>query len=502
MHGYLTFDVGTTAVKSCLFDDDLRLLSIANEEYTLDTDAGGRVELDPERYWQAVCGGAAEALRRAQLPPSAVSAICITTQGETLIPIGKDGHALRKAIVWLDERAKKQADTLSARFSSAEFYHETGLPELNGFLPLAKLMWIRENEPEIYRQTEKFLLLEDYLLYRLTGQLAAEKTLASSTGWFSLRTDGYWQEGLAAAGIPQEKLPELFEPGTALSAKLLPDVREKLGFRADTCVVTGTMDQTAGALGAGNLRPGCVTETTGTALCIGAALEKADLDDPNRVTVYRHVKPGLFLMLPFCMTAGLFLKWFKDTFCEAECRQAEQEHRSVYELLDELAEQTPPGAGGLLALPYLTGSIQPCSNPNARGVFFGIGLDTKKQHFLRAVYESVAFMLRENLELLTRVNHMPVTQIRSLGGGAKSAVWRQIKADVTGIPVGLAVQSESTSLGAAMLASVACGGKASLEQAAQAADRAVVWTKPDRAGRYEQAYQKYCELFRTLNPLF
>lgn len=190
MHGYLTFDVGTTAVKSCLFDDDLRLLSIANEEYTLDTDAGGRVELDPERYWQAVCGGAAEALRRAQLPPSAVSAICITTQGETLIPIGKDGRALRKAIVWLDERAKKQADTLSARFSSAEFYHETGLPELNGFLPLAKLMWIRENEPEIYRQTEKFLLLEDYLLYRLTGQLAAEKTLASSTGWFSLQTDG------------------------------------------------------------------------------------------------------------------------------------------------------------------------------------------------------------------------------------------------------------------------------------------------------------------------
>lgn len=135
-------------------------------------------------------------------------------------------------------------------------------------------------------------------------------------------------------------------------------------------------------------------------------------------------------------------------------------------------------------------------------MFFGIGLDTKKQHFLRAVYESVAFMLRENLELLMRVNHMPVTQIRSLGGGAKSAVWRQIKADVTGIPVGLAAQSESTSLGAAMLAAVACGGKASLEQAAQAADRAVVWTKPDGAGRYEQAYQKYCELFRTLNPLF
>ena len=312
----------------------------------------------------------------------------------------------------------------------------------------------------------------------------------------------YWQEGLAAAGIPQEKLPELFEPGTALAAKLLPDVREKLGFREDTLVVTGAMDQTAGALGAGNLRPGCVTETTGTALCIGAALEEPNLNDPNRVTIYRHVKPGLFLMLPFCMTAGLFLKWFKDTFCEAECRQAEQEHRSVYELLDELAEQTPPGAGGLLALPYLTGSIQPCSNPNARGVFFGIGLDTKKRHFLRAVYESVAFMLRENLELLMRVNHMQITQIRSLGGGAKSAAWRQIKADVTGIPVGLAAQSESTSLGAAMLAAVASGGMPSLECAVKTADRGVIWTRPSGAGSYEQAYRKYCELFRPLNPLF
>lgn len=170
--------------------------------------------------------------------------------------------------------AQKSADTLSARFSSAEFYHETGLPELNGFLPLAKLMWIRENEPEIYRQTEKFLLLEDYLLYRLTGQFAAEKNARVQHRLVQPPNRRLLAGGPCGGGHPAGEAAELFEPGTVLPAKLLPDVREKLGFRADTLVVTGAMDQTAGALGAGNLRPGCVTETTGTALCIGAALEK------------------------------------------------------------------------------------------------------------------------------------------------------------------------------------------------------------------------------------
>ncbi len=269
-----------------------------------------------------------------------------------------------------------------------------------------------------------------------------KKTLASSTGWFSLRTDGYWQEGLAAAGIPQEKLPELFEPGTALAAKLLPDVREKLGFRADTLVVTGAMDQTAGALGAGNLRPGCVTETTGTALCIGATLEKADLDDPNRVTVYRHVKAGPVSDAAVLHDGGAVSQMVQGYVLRGRMPAGRAGAQIRIRASGRARRADAARRGGLLALPYLTGSIQPCSNPNARGVFFGIGLDTKKQHFLRAVYESIAFMLRENLELLTRVNHMPVTQIRSLGGGAKSAVWRQIKADVTGIPVGLAAQSE------------------------------------------------------------
>ena len=196
------------------------------------------------------------------------------------------------------------------------------------------------------------------------------------------------------------------------------------------------------------------------------------------------------------MTAGLFLKWFKDTFCEAECRQAEQEHRSVYELLDELAEQTPPGAGGLLALPYLTGSIQPYSNPNARGVFFGIGLDTKKQHFLRAVYESVAFMLRENLELLTRVNHMPVTQIRSLGGGAKSAVWRQIKADILGAEIRPTLADEAGALGSAILGLAAATGEKDRTALAARFVRYGQTAKPDaqRHAYYEKQFALYKEL--------
>lgn len=502
MKAYLTFDVGTTAVKICLFSQELQLLALSNEEYQLETGTEGRVELDAERYWQAICTGTRCVLAESQIHPHDIRAICVTTQGETLIPIGENGTPLRKAIVWLDERASHQAANLASRCDLAHFYQETGLPEINGFLPLAKLMWLREQEPHVYENTKKFLLLEDYLLYRLTGTFVTEKSLACSTGWFSLKTDDYWHEILELAGVDIEKLPRLVKPGTALSSPILPQVQVELGLSPQTIVVTGAMDQAAGALGAGNLLPGCVTETTGTALAIGATLEQPNFDAPSRVTIYRHVRQGLYLMMPFCMTAGMFLKWFKDCFCQEEIQLARQQKRSVYDVLDELAAQAPVGSGGLVALPYLTGKLQPQNNPNARGVFFGVGLDSGKPQFIRAIYEAIAFMLRENLELLERVNKYPISQLRSLGGGAKSDLWRQIKADITGIPVGKPAQTESTSLGAAMLAAAGCGDVPSLDALLSQIDQQITWQSPSPCHVYEERYQTFCALYDSIEQLF
>jgi xylulokinase len=504
MDYFLTFDIGTTSVKTCVFDQELHLCGHSSGEYQLITDKPGYVELEPETYMSAVIRGAKEAIQRAGIRAKDVVSISCTTQGETFIPIAKDGRALHRAIVWLDERAGDEAAELNRQFSAECFYQKTGLPEINGYTPIAKLLWLRKHEPEIYRNTWKFLLLEDYIIYRFTGVCVSEKALATSTGWFQLSSDGYWQEILDAVEIDVDKLPDLLECGMVVGAEVLPALRAELGL--DECVrmITGAMDQTAGAVGAGNLTPGILTETTGTALCLVATLDHPNLNHPSRVTVYRHFAPNRYLMITISMTAGMFLKWFKDVFCAEESRQAELEHRAVYSLFDDIVSGTEPGSNGLLAYPYLNGSLQPYSNPNVRGVFFGMGLDTKKEHFLRAIFEGIAFLLRENLELIEAVNGIHVNEIRSLGGGAKSDIWRQIKADVAQRPIAALAESECASLGAAILAAVALGYYPDVNAASASANTVTDYQYPNELlmPLYERIYQTYSALYPRLEPLF
>lgn len=504
MDYFLTFDIGTTSVKTCVFDQTLCMRGHANGEYQLIAERPGYVELAPETYFQAILDGAKQAILRAGIDPIDIVSICCTTQGETLIPISRDGTALTPAIVWLDERATAEAARLGARFPAEVFYRETGLPELNGYTPIAKLLWLKEHEPAVYENTWKFLLLEDYIIYRLTGVCVSEKALATSTGWFQFSTDGYWSEMLDAAGIDANKLPELLECGEIVPGDLLPEVQKELGLSSRARVITGAMDQTAGAVGAGNLSPGILTETTGTALCLVATLDQPDLNHPSRVTVYRHIAPHRYLMITISMTAGMFLKWFKDTFCEAESTLAESESRSVYALFDEIVSRSEPGANGLIAYPYLNGSLQPHNDPSVRGVFYGMGLDSKKEHFLRAIFEGIAFLLRENLELIEEVNQIHVNEIRSLGGGAKSEIWRQIKADVAQRPIAALAESECASLGVAILSAVALGYYGSVEAAASSANAITDRREPDHslAGLYDGLYEIYSSLYPQLEPLF
>lgn len=504
MEYMLTFDIGTTSVKTCVFDRALRLCGHSNGEYQLITDQPGYVELEPETYMRAVVNGAREAIARAGIDAKDVVSISCTTQGETFIPIAKDGRALHRAIVWLDERAGGEAAELGRLFPAEQFYRQTGLPEINGYTPVAKLLWLRRHEPELYQKTWKFLLLEDYIIYRFTGMCVSEKALATSTGWFQLASDGYWREMLDAAEIDVDKLPDLLECGAVVDAEVLPALRAELGFDERVRMITGAMDQTAGAVGAGNLMPGILTETTGTALCLVATLDQPNLNHPSRVTVYRHFAAGRYLMITISMTAGMFLKWFKDVFCAEESRQAEQEHRSVYALLDDIVSAAEPGSNGLLAYPYLNGSLQPHSDPNVRGVFFGMGLDTKKEHFIRAIFEGIAFLLRENLDLIEAVNGIHVNEIRSLGGGAKSEVWRQIKADVVQRPIAALAESECASLGVAILAAVALGYYPDAGAASACANAVTRAVSPNEqlASLYDRMYQTYSALYPRLEPLF
>ena len=277
----------------------------------------------------------------------------------------------------------------------------------------------------MYQKAHKFLLLEDYLLFWLTGRFVSEKSIQSSTGWFSLPLDGLWPEALAAAGVEPQKLPPLVECGSAVGGLLAQAARE-LGLPAGVPVVAGAMDQVAAALAAGCVEPGVVTETTGTALVAAVCTDAPVFSGGHRVTIYRHALPGRYLYLPIGNTAGMALRWFRDQFCRDLPAGAEG-----YLALDQLAGQVPPGCEGLVFLPFLAGCVDPDSCPQASAVFFGAHLGTTRAHFVRSVLESTAFLLRDFFEMLAALG-CPARQVYSLGGGARSPLWQQIKADVCG----------------------------------------------------------------------
>ena len=503
--GYiLVFDIGTTAVKAFLFDEKLKLLASSGEEYSLQTPKAGWVELDPLIYWKAVKAQIPLVCGKAGILPASIDAITVTTQGETLIPVDRSGRALRNAIVWLDERASGQAARISKRFPPDVFYSRTGIPECNGYCPIAKLLWIKEEEPELYEKTHKFLLLEDYILMRFSADFVTEKALLCTTGYFDIIKDEYWEEMLDFTGIEIAKLPRPMECGVVLDAPVISEIRTELNLSPEVLLVSSAMDQMTAAVGAGNLKPGIITETTGTGMCVAATSENPDFSNPLRLTVYRHIYRNNYLIIPVSMTAGLVLKWFKDEFCADLTAEAAAKGDSVYALIDNIVSKVPASSNGLILIPYFTGVLQPDNNPSAKGVFFGVGLNTGRPEFLRSILEGIGFMLKENIELIEQVQGRKADEIRSLGGGARSRIWRKIKADINGIPIAGMSEHECTALGAAILAAVALGFYADAAAAADASNRVAERIEPDAAlvEQYKQGYRKYRAVYEQLKGLF
>ncbi|OGO81621.1 MAG: hypothetical protein A2Y21_06065 [Clostridiales bacterium GWC2_40_7] len=500
--GYLlTLDLGTTSVKACVFNENFDLLGYSSEEYELLTSEGNIVELTPETYWQAAISGIRKATELSGITGMDTGIITITTQGETLLPVDSSGAPLRNAINWLDARAEEEAAYINNRFTNEEVYGNTGLPEIGPACPVCKVLWIKNKEPEIYGKTFKFMLLEDFIILRLTGKYVTEKCLMSSTGYFDINKEVLWMEMLSYAGIEPEKFPQIMDCGTIVGG-LLPEVADELGINPGIRVSTGAMDQAASAIGAGNVTEGIITETTGTALVMAATIKMPDYSNPARLNIMKHGLKGKYIMLPYNSTAGIVLKWFKDEFCRYETEKYAEEGKSVYLYLDELAESSPPLANGLILLPHFAGMLTPEINPAVKGVFFGVGLDTRKPHFIRAILEGIAFMLKQNVELLEQMG-IEVKEIRSLGGGSKSRLWCQLKADVNNRVIHTMEQEETTSLGAAILGSLAAGIYRTVEEACRVV-KVKKSFKPDEktVSVYAKGYVSYKQLYTSLKKMF
>lgn len=496
----LGIDVGTTAVKAAVFDERGRRVSKAVEEYALETPGPDLVELDAEVYWRSCVSAVRRALERAGKPD--VSAVSVSSQGETLIAVGRDGKPLRKAIVWLDNRSKEEADELRSRFGEQEIYRITGQPAVVPTWPATKILWIRRREPHLFKKVWKFFLVEDYVLYKLTGRPATEPSVSSSTLMLDIGKCSWWGEMLGYLGVDEEALPEVLPSGAPVGL-LSEEASRELGVREDVVVAAGAFDQAAAALGAGNVEEGAVSESTGAALAIVAPTRRMVFDPRRRIPLHRHAVPGLFFLMPWCQTAGMLLKWFRDGFARVERLVEEEAGVSAYKLLDAMAERVPPGSEGLVVLPHLAGAASPEFDPKARGVIFGLTLRHGMAHVVRALLESVGYMLRRNIELLEGLG-LEVREVRSIGGGARSAVWCRIKADILQKPLLTPGEEESACLGAAILAGAASGVYRSVEEAAKAMSfiKEKVEPNPENKDVYERLYKLYVELYEALKPLF
>ncbi len=468
---FLGMDIGTTSLKAAVFDEDGNRLALVTEDYILDTDAAtGFIEFDAERY-VTLCRDAVDRLIR---EVGTVDAISVDTQGETMILTDRDGTPLAPAVVWLDNRATEEAEAIRDAFGNRQVYEVTGQAEITAGWPASKLLWFKNHRPEIFRKTEKIFLLEDWILYRLTGVFATEPTIQSSTIYYDIVNKTWWQPMLDFIGIRENMLPTLYRSG------------EKIGTYRDIPVVTGALDQIAGTLGVGVTDSTRLSEMTGTIMAICAMTDTVpDYVEGSIIPCHIHAIDGKYCRILWSSTAGMALKWFKNNLAED----------FSFRDLDTLAEKIPAGCEGMTMLPYFTGSTMPKYNPDATATFTGVTLSHTRGHFARAIMEAIAFVLREDLEYIGAES---VREIRITGGGAQSPLWAQMKADVTGKELTTVTESETAALGTALLAAVGIGAFPSIEKAAEQ------FTKPKKVYRpsgtdYGDAYRAFKALDDLLN---
>ncbi len=471
MKKYLGIDIGTTSLKAAVFDEKGTRLGLEKVDYVLDTDPKtGYIEFEAMKYIE-MCK---DVIAKLQASCGPIDALSVDTQGETLILADGQGKPLCPAIVWLDNRATAEADLIEKKFGHPKVYEITGQPEITATWPASKLIWVRENRPEVLKETKMIFMLEDWILYGLTGNFVTEPTIQSSSVYFDINKRTWWSEMLEFIGITEEMLPKI--------CKSAVPVGEYEGIT----VVSGALDQIAGTIGVGVTDDTRVSEMTGTIMAVCVTTDKIPPFDPKSIVpCHLHALEDQYCMILWSATAGMALKWFKEQFAP----------ETSFKELDELAAAVSPGCDGMTMLPYFCGSTIPNYNPEATACFNGITLSHTKGHFARSIMEAVSFMLRQNLEYAKVPEDC---ELRITGGAAGSPLWSTIKANVVHKQLNTVKESETACLGTAILAMVGVGEYASIKEAAEATvqvDKTYVPTGDD----YEEAYARYCGLDDKLN---
>ncbi len=496
----LGIDVSTTATKAILVDEAGAVIAVAATEYPFETPHPLWSEQDPELFWHGTVNSVRAVLAQSGIAPAEVAGIGLTGQMHGLCALDAEGAPLRPCILWNDQRTGGQCAEITARVGHERVIQLTGNPVLTGFTA-PKILWVAQNEPEVYARIEHLLLPKDYARYKLTGEFLSEVSDSSGTSLFDVGQRRWSDEMLAALAIPRRWLPEVTESPVA-SAVVSAEAAAATGLLAGTPVIGGGGDQAAQAIGTGIVREGLVSATLGTSGVVFAQSDSYRVEPQGRLHAFCHAVPGKWHLMGVMLSAAGSFRWYRDAVGQYERAQAAVTGRDVYDLLTAEAAEAPAGCEGLIFLPYLTGERTPHPDPLARGAFVGLTVRHGKAHLTRAVLEGVSYGLRDSLELMRGLG-IAATQVRGSGGGSRSPLWRQILADVFATQIATVNISEGAAYGAALLAGVGAGVYPDVEEACRRTIKITGSTEPSAdAAIYEAYYPRYRALYPALASEF
>ncbi|MDB5319246.1 MAG: xylB [Phycisphaerales bacterium] len=499
----LGIDIGTSGTKTLLCDENGKVLATAMAEHPIFSPKPGWSEQRPEDWWQATITATKAVIKKAKLKPADISAIGLSGQMHGSVFLGEGPKPLRPALLWNDQRTQKQCDEITAKAGGREKLIDlVANPALTGFTA-PKILWVRENEPKVYEKTKHILLPKDYIRYRLTGDYATDVGDASGTLLLDVRNRRWSDELLSILQIDKALLPGKVHESHEITGTLNKEAAKLLGLQEGTPVVGGSGDQPAGAVGNGIVSAGIVSATLGTSGVVFAHSNQPNLDPEGRVHTMCHAVAGKWCVFGCMLSAGGSFQWFRNNLAEAEVAIAKKKKIDPYELLIAEAQRAKPGCEGLFFLPYLTGERCPHPDPNARGGWIGLSARSRRHDMIRSLLEGVTFGMRDALEIMKQMN-IPIEQVRASGGGARSAFWRQLQADIYKLPVVITNASEGPAYGVALLAGVGTGVWNNVEEACKSSIKQVEKVPPGKRNTalYDQHYNVYRKLYFDLKDRF
>ncbi len=497
----LAHDIGTTGDKATIFSSEGQLLCSEFTPYETYYPRPGWAEQDPMDYWRSFCITTRNIIEKSGIKPSEIVTVSFSGQMMAALPVDANGEPLRNCIIWADLRSKDQADIIAKRVSPERVYEITG-HRLSASYSASKIMWIRDNEPDVYKAAYKFIHPKDFLLNRLTGKFITDLSDASGMNLFDINTLRWSEEMLKATGISVSKLPEVME-AVSICGKIGKKAAAESGLVEGMPVCVGGGDGVCATCGAGVLTEDEGYIYLGTSTWMGLATEKPVLDPKMRTFTFCHIKKGLYFPAGTMQSGGGSLQWFKNALCDYELDAARKEGRDVYDILNVKASRIQCGSEGLIFLPYLMGERSPYWNPDARACFIGLNMRHKKEHMLRAVFEGVCFNMKLIRDSFSELGYSP-GEIRLIGGGAKSSLWRQIMADILDVPVvKLNFIEEATSVGAAMIGGLASGVFRNLKEATRFIKREEISVPdPGRVDIYGKLFDVFKKSYNSLVEVF